>query len=705
MVLAPRLATAEAARLLNQAFTQEKNIGIRQQLAMGSGGLTGVAEWLEPAEAVRLLNQALRMENDVNIRQRLAESLVVVAGRLEAAEAARLLSQALAEEKHAESRRRLAVELAGVAGRLGAVKGASVCAEAARLLNNALVQEKDAYNRQPLAAALAAVAGRLQPAEAAQVCAEAAQLLNQALAKESGADSRFQLATALVTVAERLEPAEAARLLNQALRQENDGWIRGELAKGLAAVTRRLEPAEAARMCQEAAGLLDNALMQESVIRFAYGYGPPGQQEAWRRRQSLTEGLAAVAGQLEPAETARILNKALIQEKNASLRYLLAEGLGAVAGRLQPGEASRTCTEAARLLTHAFTEEPSWDLQFIAGLTALAGRLEPSEAARVYAEVAHLLKQALTQEKNVGAGAPLANALALVAERLEPTEAAGLLSQILAEEKEVNIRRPLISGLVVLAGRLEPVEGARMLNQILAKENDGIFRSQLAGGLAAVAGRLEPTETSRVCGQAAESYLRGLDHEPDSIDAEGVSWLIQPLDSERARHTAVAFTRRMIADPDRFDFEMVGRPIGGRIGPRGPDRVRFQPMGDRVFLLALERFCIRATHPQVRHRVLATVAAIGTSGMGAVWNIPFLRAAVEPFPCHLTTQDLVDLLKMPTCVGEVRRVILDQLGNRYRRRFDTHWDFVRFAQELNLNLDFTNPPQRPDPKLPLLLER
>jgi hypothetical protein len=46
---------------------------------------------------------------------------------------------------------------------------------------------------------------------------------------------------------------------------------------------------------------------------------------------------------------------------------------------------------------------------------------------------------------------------------------------------------------------------------------------------------------------------------------------------------------------------------------------------------------------------------------------------------------------MPACVGPVRRVILDQLGNRY-------------GQEQGLNLDFTTPPQRPDRKLPPLFE-
>jgi hypothetical protein len=57
-----------------------------------------------------------------------------------------------------------------------------------------------------------------------------------------------------------------------------------------------------------------------------------------------------------------------------------------------------------------------------------------------------------------------------------------------------------------------------------------------------------------------------------------------------------------------------------------------------------------------------------------------------------------------TCLGNVRRVILDHLGNRYHRRFDTHRDFVRYAQEQRLNLDLTTPPQRRDPKLTPLFE-
>jgi hypothetical protein len=53
---------------------------------------------------------------------------------------------------------------------------------------------------------------------------------------------------------------------------------------------------------------------------------------------------------------------------------------------------------------------------------------------------------------------------------------------------------------------------------------------------------------------------------------------------------------------------------------------------------------------------------------------------------------------MPTCFGEARRVVLDHLGNRYGQRFVNHWAFVRFAREHGLDLDFTTPPRRPDPR-------
>src|SRR5262249_23681165 len=56
-----------------------------------------------------------------------------------------------------------------------------------------------------------------------------------------------------------------------------------------------------------------------------------------------------------------------------------------------------------------------------------------------------------------------------------------------------------------------------------------------------------------------------------------------------------------------------------------------------------------------------------------------------------------ELLKMPTCIGEARRVVLDQLGHRYRRTFTDVWEFVHFSEEQKLGLDLTSPPQKPEP--------
>ena len=61
---------------------------------------------------------------------------------------------------------------------------------------------------------------------------------------------------------------------------------------------------------------------------------------------------------------------------------------------------------------------------------------------------------------------------------------------------------------------------------------------------------------------------------------------------------------------------------------------------------------------------------------------------------ELPPQTLVDLLKHPFCVGEGRRLVLDRLARHYRRPFADRWDFVRYAEEQKLGLDFTSRPRR-----------
>jgi hypothetical protein len=92
------------------------------------------------------------------------------------------------------------------------------------------------------------------------------------------------------------------------------------------------------------------------------------------------------------------------------------------------------------------------------------------------------------------------------------------------------------------------------------------------------------------------------------------------------------------------------------------------------------------------------IGAIGTlAGPASLLLAP---ALFQPPPPPLPAQTLVDLLKQPFCVGEVRRLVLGQLARHYQRPFADQWDFVRFAQEQKLGLDLLTPPQRPEPAAP-----
>jgi hypothetical protein len=71
---------------------------------------------------------------------------------------------------------------------------------------------------------------------------------------------------------------------------------------------------------------------------------------------------------------------------------------------------------------------------------------------------------------------------------------------------------------------------------------------------------------------------------------------------------------------------------------------------------------------------------------------------LQPVPPPLPPQMLVDLLKHPFCVGEPRRMVLEQLTRHYNRPFADQWEFVEYAQQQKLDLDFTSPPARPGVK-------
>jgi len=230
-----------------------------------------------------------------------------------------------------------------------------------------------------------------------------------------------------------------------------------------------------------------------------------------------------------------------------------------------------------------------------------------------------------------------------------------------------------------------------MLTSSLEHESDESCRLSLASSLAIVADRMDPVDASRVCSAAIGILLKAQSEEPQfrqSID-ESMAVLLPKLDSKIAIKLASDLSALIVGEGTNVaKFSGTGGIIDNSKIASGLS------LSDDPEALNL---ILTDTSRAQRARRDARVAASAGPGLEGMLEAA-ARISAEPFPCRLTTQELVELLKMPTCFGGARRVVLDHLGNRYGRRFVNRWAFVRYAHEQGLDLDLTTPPKRPDPK-------
>jgi hypothetical protein len=708
-----------AERLLAEGMKDpSKSLRQRTELAWAALELseTGSARQRESAEVIE---QGFAAKGDSDVRDIWREVLLARADKFAPEDAARLLNQVLVGDLYDWHVNAVARRLAAVADRLKPADAARARGDAAGALSRALAREKESAARNGLAEILAEVTGRMEPAEATHACPNIAGVLDKALVGERQEPVRGQIAASLAAVAGRMEPAEGAALLNRVLAREEDNTVRHAVARGLRALVARMEPAPAARVCAEAARPLNQALALE---------------KANDDRQKLAENRAATTGRTEPSaaartcvETAAVLNRVLAR-KNDSYVAELAESLAEVAERLTPVEAARVRADVAGVLDKVLLGEANgverW--QIAESLTTVAARMEPAEGAALLnralarekvdhvrwrlayglvavtarlnsAEAARLLSQALSGEKHDNAHRELVHGLAAMAARLDPADAARVradatrvLGQALTREKEPDGYAGSLLAHLAMAGELEPADVARLLNQALRQQEYDSNHKQLVKDLASVVWRLEPAEAIRMFAEARQSYIQDPDQKTDRLGwpffVERASIFLQPLDSEYSIRAARSVALQMVSDPENSCAEN-----GGWNGVHP----FFNPE-------VLERLLTVRARAPIRQRAVAAAAAVGVLAGGPTLSLPLLPAASEPLSCRLRTQDLVELLKIPTCIGQVRRVVLDQLGNRYGRRFETQWDFVRYATEQKLDLDFTTPPERPDRSPPLL---
>jgi len=216
------------------------------------------------------------------------------------------------------------------------------------------------------------------------------------------------------------------------------------------------------------------------------------------------------------------------------------------------------------------------------------------------------------------------------------------LAEALSRETDATARFYLASALSGVVGRMDPTEAARIcaqaaktLAEALGRETDAYARSSLASALSTVAGRMDPAEAARVCGSVMSLSVQQLVEKTPpggpSDDDKVVPGLLRYLDPARAK----ALTREVVMG------------LGSK---RNLNELGLWAILDDSSMAEISR----------RAGLMAMTIGQAASGQFA-WAGAM---AAKPFPCRLTTQELVDLLKMPTGFGQCRRGRADPLGNR-----------------------------------------
>jgi hypothetical protein len=204
-----------------------------------------------------------------------------------------------------------------------------------------------------------------------------------------------------------------------------------------------------------------------------------------------------------------------------------------------------------------------------------------------------------------------------------------------------------------------------------------------AAALASLSPRLEPALAARLHSEVAARIERALIEVPNSQS-----------ENPRFKKSAAQLAKTMQHLAEAYAAVSSRLPAEGATASVGRMMAFTTDFGTSWELQ--EALLLLLTGKGARDLARDAVAGIASAPMraGALISPAFLAAA-QPPECSLPTQKLVDLLKQPLCVGQARRIILDLLEKRYQRSFADQWEFVRFAGERKLGLDFTSPPKRP----------
>ncbi len=614
-------------------------------------------------------------------------------------------------------------------------------AAAARIADGLLaLRSENPFTAMKYAEIILSVVDRRQASDAASIHTELARMFAAKIEKDYADDDKRVNSYILRSLFRSLKRqsnqfvvakawAPVARTLMKLIEKEKDPVILGELAASLGAVIDLVGVDESARTCGAVAKKLTAAIEKQvdqnaefplarglaaMAIRAphdqgvdiarALGLRAKQQSKETRRKRgmdrdwtSLTAGgVCNVAGGLDSkdsARAARIIAAGIRRETDAEVRWWLMAALGVVGKNMEPADWTEVCGPYAREVAEVLLGLDWCDW------VEVVSKLAPKTSHAFANQAAVVWLNALDREKDPIKRRALLLIVLAAADHTSPSDQSvfyGRLARLITDELNAATGRGdgwTIARLVAKTAKiLDPAESLRFLASALERETNRAVCLELADGIPRVMRMSDSAGARRMSTDLARSALKSISPKNLATKARRVSLTrLEPSDADKLYDLVPALLPHLGRGvAHRLAWEIAAQFCSGPDANDDPGRTDYD---------------WRPTLPRMLADADGTGVALRTATRTALAFAPFpvgpiiaQRVAAEPVPCPLTTQELVELLKMPTCFGQARRVVLDQLGNRYGRRFSNHWAFVRYAQERNLELDFTTPPTRPDRK-------
>jgi hypothetical protein len=637
--VSPQEVRGAAVRLLDAMAAREAG-GAQWELASEIVVLVnrldeGQARPLAEKAAARLLDALGQVIDRPTPQDKVGRALLALLNRLSEKQAVRIpekLGESLARSSHPESVASMGQALAGAVGRLGERHALPAAGPAVEKVLATLPRPDCQFpTQQELVRATTALAGQLSPAEAAAVLDK----LLDALVRITVAALREELLEAGAAAAARLGEAQALAAAEKVLN-----FLALPAEATTADYWARVLPALAPRMsARQARQVVEKALDAHARI---------GNLDA---KGTLLRAAAAVAprvGAKDAPEVAARFLEVLNRTAHPDSQATLARGLAALAPRDAAG-ARLVAAAAARLLAPTPLRFDPHGVEWGEAVEALAERMGEAEGRSFTEKAAARLLDPLTQGQFGFANqASQGQALAKMVARLGKGQ----------------------------AGPLAEKAAAALLASLARAGAD--TRGMLSQAVAAVAAHLDEPRRRQVAGAALDRLAVALDRAA-KIHGEGGPALalaaLAPCLDEAQALRAVGTLRDAMARA-RYPIPR------GQIG------------------LAVAAVAARLDEAHAGPAVAAVCAGL----VDDLLQTPFrsnrqyfvpTAAALQALTEKLDRQGLVDLLKRPTCVGEVRLLVLRQAERRTGQKFADLWALVDWLAANDPAVDLLRPPQRP----------